>query len=146
MRVVVCFLSVAILAACGADSGLAPLPTDQVRARFPRGGVVNAIEVDAVDRLPLRSVELIAPDGEATLASYLHVEPTPTARFDQRVAYAGTSLATGNNASAAAFSAEPGGAPQTRARLLTMFSTASIPVRDEVAYRRDWRSYRIFLS
>jgi hypothetical protein len=146
MRVAGVLLSVALLTACGGEPGLPPLPTDQVRARFPPGGVVDAIEVDAVDRLPLRSAELIAPDGEATPASYLHVDPSPTATFDQRVAYAGTSWAIGNNASAAAFSTDPGGAPQTRARLLTMASTASIPVPDEVAYRRDWRGYRIFLS
>ena len=38
------------------------------------------------------------------------------------------------------------GAPQGDAQLLAMASTASIPVPDEIGYRRDWRSYRIFLS
>ena len=45
-----------LLAACG-DSGLAPLPTDQIRVGFPPGGVVDVIQVDAVDRLPLRKAE-----------------------------------------------------------------------------------------
>lgn len=107
------------------------------------------IEVDAIDRLPLRTAELIAPDGEATPASYLHVDPSPTATFDQRVAYggyAGGFFDPGSRAAGAAFSTDSTGAPQTRARLMTMVSTASIPVPDEVAYRRDWRSYRVFLS
>jgi hypothetical protein len=38
------------------------------------------------------------------------------------------------------------GAPQGDATLLEMVSTASIPLPDEIEYRRDWRSYRIFLS
>ena len=42
-----------LLAACG-DSGLAPVPSDQIRASFPLGGVVDVIEVDTVNHLPLR--------------------------------------------------------------------------------------------
>jgi hypothetical protein len=38
------------------------------------------------------------------------------------------------------------GAPQGAVRLLAMVSTASIPLPDAIAYRRDWRSYRVFLS
>src|SRR5262245_9546380 len=39
-------LAAAALVGC-AESGLAPVATDQVRARFPPGGVVDVIEVDA---------------------------------------------------------------------------------------------------
>ena len=81
MRLAAALLTSALLTACGPESGLAPLPTDQVRARFPPGGVANAIEVDAVDRLPLRTAELVAPDGEATPASYLHVNPSPSVTY-----------------------------------------------------------------
>jgi hypothetical protein len=149
MRVTACFLPLALLTACGPESGLAPLPTDQVRARFPPGGLVDAIEVDAVDRLPLRSAELIAPDGEATAASWLHVDPSPSVTFYQRFVdspYAGNSFGVGNIASGTPLPADIGGAPQGSAQLLAMVSTASIPLPDEIAYRRDWRSYRIFLS
>jgi hypothetical protein len=151
MRVVVCLLPLVLLAACSdAESGLAPLPNDQVRVRFPPGGVVAAIEVDAVDRLPLRSAELIAPDGEATPAIYLHVDPTPSLSFNQRFVggapYTGNAIGISNIGSNVPFPADLSGAPQTRAQLLTMVSIASIPLPDEVAYRRDWRSYRIFLS
>jgi hypothetical protein len=152
MRAVVCLLPLVLLAACSdVESGLAPLPNDRVRVRFPPGGVVAAIEVDAVDRLPLRSAELIAPDGEATPAIYLHVDPTPSLSFDQRFVgggpYTGNAIGASNVASSyVPFPADLSGAPQARAQLLTMFSIASIPLPDEVAYRRDWRSYRIFLS
>src|SRR5262245_31500187 len=150
MRIAACLLPFALLSACSdAESGLAPLPNDQVRARFPPGGVVVAIEIDAVDRLPLRNAELIAPDGEATPASYLHVDPTPSVTFHQRLVdapYTGNAVGVGNIALNVPFPADFSGAPQTRAELLTMVSTASIRLPDEVAYRRDWRSYRMFLS
>jgi hypothetical protein len=149
MRVAACVVTLALLTACGPESGLPPLPTDQIRARFPPGGVVDAIEVDAVDRLPLRTAELIAPNGQATPASWLHVDPSPSVTFYQKFTnspYAGNTFGVGNIASGTPFPADIAGAPQGTAQLLAMVSTASIPLPDEVAYRRDWRSYRIFLS
>jgi hypothetical protein len=139
-------LTVALVAACAPESGLAPLPTDQVRARFPPGGVVNSIEIDAIDRLPLRTAELVAPDGQATPASYLHVSASPSVTFYQRqidTPYEGNLSGIGN---VAPVPAVVSGAPQGDAQLLAMVSTASIPLPDEIEYRRDWRSYRIFLS
>jgi hypothetical protein len=139
-------LTVALVAACAPESGLAPLPTDQVRARFPPGGVVNSIEIDAIDRLPLRTAELVAPDGQATPASYLHVSASPSVTFYQRqidTPYEGNLSGIGN---VAPVPAVVSGAPQGEAQLLAMVSTASIPLPDEIEYRRDWRSYRIFLS
>jgi hypothetical protein len=149
MRVADALLMTALLTACGAESGLSPLPTDQVRARFPPGGVVDVIEVDAVDRLPLRTAELVAPDGQATPAFYLHVNPSPTVTFYQRFAdspYGDTTFGTGDLAAGVPFPADLAGAPQGSEKLLAMVSTASIRLPDEVEYRRDWRSYRIFLS
>lgn len=139
----------ALLAACGAQTGQPPLPVDQINARFPPGGVVDAIEIDAVNRLPLRTVELVAPDGETTPASYLHVNPSPDISFYQRFVdspYEGDTFGFGNLAPGAPASVDITGAPQGTSRLLAMVSTATIPLPDEVAYRRDWRSYRIFLS
>jgi hypothetical protein len=139
-------LTLAFVAACAPESGLAPLPTDQVRARFPPGGVVNSIEIDAIDRLPLRTAELVAPDGQATPASYLHVSASPSVTFYQRqidTPYEGNLSGIGNIAPVPAVVS---GAPQGDAQLLAMVSTASIPLPDEIEYRRDWRSYRIFLS
>ena len=149
MRVATSLSMIALLAACGAQSGLPSLPTDQVRARFPPGRVLNVIEVDAVDRLPLRTAELVAPDGQATPASYLHVNPSPGVTFYQRFPdspYGGGTFGIGDLAAGVPFPADLGGAPQGNEKLLAMVSTASILLPDEVAYRRDWRSYRIFLS
>jgi hypothetical protein len=146
MRAAGFLLMLALVSACDSEGGLTPLPTDQVRARFPPGGVVNSIEIDAIDRLPLRTAELVAPDGQATPASYLHVSASPSVTFYQRQIdspYEGNLFGIGNVAPVPAVVT---GAPQGDAQLLAMVSTASIPVPDEIAYRRDWRSYRIFLS
>jgi hypothetical protein len=146
MRAAAFMLALALVAGCAPKSGLAPLPADQVSARFPPGGVVNSIEVDAIDRLPLRTAELVSPDGQATPASYLHVNPSPSVTFYQRqidTPYEGNIFGIGNVAPVPAIVA---GAPQGNAQFLAMVSTASIPLPDEIEYRRDWRSYRIFLS
>ena len=139
-------LMLALGSACAPDGGLARLPTDQLRARFPPGGVVNSIEIDAIDRLPLRTAELVSPDGQTTPASYLHVNPSPGVTFYQReidTPYEGNVFGIHG---AAPVPDVVTGAPQGDAQLLAMVSTASIPVPDEIEYRRDWRSYRIFLS
>lgn len=149
MRVAASLSMIALLAACGGEGGLPSLPTDQVVVRFPPGGVVNVIEVDAVDRLPLRTAELVAPDGQTTSASYLHVNPSPGLTFYQRFPdspYGGGTFGIGSLASGVPFPADLAGAPQGDATLLAMVSTATIPLPDEIAYRREWRSYRIFLS
>ena len=146
MRAAASLLTLVLVSACASESGLPPLPTDQVRARFPPGGVVNSIEIDAIDRLPLRTAELVSPDGQATPASYLHVNPSPSVAFSQRqidTPYEGTIFGIDKFVPAAAVVT---GAPQGNAALLELVSTASIPLPDEIEYRRDWRSYRIFLS
>src|SRR5690349_39135 len=97
MRAAAC-LSLALLAACALEEGPAPLPTDQVRARFPPGGLIDAIEIDAVNRLPLRTAELVAPDGDTTSASYLHVTSSPEISLQQRLidrSYVGTGSGLG---------------------------------------------------
>ena len=149
MRLAALLSMISLLAACGAETGLPPLATDQIRVRFPAGGVVDVIEVDAVDRLPLRTAELVAPDGQTSPAFYFHVNPLPSLTFYQRFAdspYGGTTLGTADLAAGVPFPADLAGAPQGNEKLLAMVSTASIRLPDEVAYRREWRSYRIFLS
>jgi hypothetical protein len=149
MRIVACLLTLVLLAGCAEESGPGQLPVDQIRARFPPGGVVDIIEVEAINRLPLRSAELIAPDGQTTPASYLNVSPSPSVTNYQGFSsapYAENTLGIGILASGAPLSNGIAGTPQGRTRLLAMVSTASITLPDEIAYRRDWRGYRIFLS
>jgi hypothetical protein len=148
MRGVATILMMVLCAAC-ADGGLPPLAADQVRVRFPAGGVVDVIEVDAVNRLPLRKVELIAADGQATPAAYLNVNPSPSVTSYQGLPngpYAGDEFGVGNIAAGMPPPPLTGGAPQQRAAFLAMISTASIPLPDPVEYRRDWRRYRVRLS
>jgi hypothetical protein len=149
MRIAAGFLIIGLGGAC-AERGFQALPNDQVRAYFPAGGIVNAIEIDATNRLPLRSAELVAPDGQATPASYLHVNADPSVTYYQRyfnAPYVGNAVGIGGIASGNPLATDIGnGAPQSSVRLLAMVSTASIPLPDDIAYRRDWRSYRIFLS
>ena len=122
--------------------------TDQIRAHFPPGGVVDVIEINAVDRLPLRKAELVAPDGQVTPASYLNVFPSPGTTLDSEFAtspYAGNTFGYGNiTANLAALGGA--GAPQQRVALLAMVATASILLPDPVEYRREWRGYRIRLD
>ena len=150
MRIAAGILAAGLLAACADESGLPAVPNDQVRTYFPPGGVVNAIEVDAINRLPLRSAELVAPDGQATPASYLRVNSDPGFTYYQRyfnTPYVGNAVGIGDIAAGNPLSTDIGnGASQGSVRLFAMASTASIPLPDEIAYRRDWRSYRIFLS
>jgi len=148
MQAVFAILTIVLLTAC-ADEGLSPLPSDQVRARFVPGGVVDVIEVDAVNRLPLRKAELVSPDGQATPASYLNVNPSPSITSYGELPngpYPDTPSGVGNLAGGVPAPALTGGAPQQRVAFLVMVSTASIPLPDPVEYRRDWRNYRIRLS
>jgi len=148
MHRVLAILTTALLAAC-ADDGLPPLPGDQVHVRFPAGGVVDVIEVDAVNRLPLRKAELIAPDGLATPASYLNVNSSPSVTSYPALpnrAYAPDIFGAGNSAAGVPLAALTGGAPQQRSAFFAMVSSASIPLPDPVEYRRDWQRYRILLS
>jgi hypothetical protein len=148
MQAVLVILTIVLLAAC-ADDGLSPLASDQVRVRFPAGSVVDVIEVDAVNRLPLRKAELVSPDGQATPASYLNVNPSPSITSYEELPndpYLGTPFAVGNLTAGVPAPALTGGAPQQRVAFLVTVSTASIPLPDPVEYRRDWRNYRIRLS
>jgi hypothetical protein len=147
MRLAACLAIVLVLADCsGAGSG--PVPANSVNASFPAGGVVNVIAVDAVDRLSLRQAELIAPDGHATAASSVTANPAPTESFYQQFPtspYSSTEFGVSSIGSNALSPGVVGGAPQTQTQLLAVVSTASIPLPDPVAYRRDWQKYRIRL-
>ncbi|MGH7046941.1 MAG: hypothetical protein ACREE2_11215 [Stellaceae bacterium] len=142
-------LTVLVLAGCGGAGPSSGLPQSQVRADFPAGGIANQIEISAVDRLALRSAELVAPDGSTTPANSLSTNPAPTATQSPQSLigpYSGTAFAAGSIGSNALSPGIVGTATQTQTRLLAVVSTASIMVPDPVAYRRDWQKYRIRLD
>jgi len=146
MRIAAAVATALLLAACG-GAGLPPVPGDQVRVIFPAGGVVDEIRIDAIDRLPLRMAELIAPDGSATAADRLQVEASPVTAASQHFGadpYAGSAFGVANLPNAAPPTAA-GAAPQSRTALLAIVATAWITLPDLVAYRHDWQGYRIRL-
>ncbi|HTT80647.1 MAG TPA: hypothetical protein VMF86_13290 [Stellaceae bacterium] len=150
-RVAAILLPLLALAACGGEppppAGEATAADAQVRAWFPPHGIVDTITLDAVTRLPLRRAALIAPDGHATPANYLNSDAAPSNATGQRAAQFWQDAVTGNNTFAALTqNAGAGAAPDAETQLLAIVSTADIPLPDPVAYRRDWRHYRIRLT
>ena len=149
-RVLPLLLPLLLIAGC--DSGDAPLPngpSEQVRARFPQGGVIDTIAVDAIDRLPLRAADLVAADGKTTSASNIAVTASPTFATGQWVAgdpWQSALAGGGPSAALAMPNAQAGAALQGREQLLATVSAAEIALPDPVAYRRDWRKYRIRLT
>jgi hypothetical protein len=145
----VLMLTVAI---AGCDGGDAPPPgppasTAQVRVGF--GGLVDTIDVAAIERLPLRAAELVAPDGTATPSGPITVESSPRFATGQwNASNPWKDSVTGNNALAALTLRQPqaGAALQGQEQLLAMVSDAQISLPDPVAYRREWGNYRIRLT
>ena len=133
--------------AAGFLSAGPPAPSAQLRVRF--GGLVDTIEVGAIERLPLREAALIAPDGAATPARYVSVDPMPRIATGQlAVSRRWNDPVSQDNALAALALTNPqaGAALRSSQQLLAMVSRAEIPLPDPVAYRRDWQNYRIRLA
>ncbi len=131
----------------------APLPpgpaTPRAQLRVGFGGLVDTIEVSAVELLPLREAALIAPDGTTVPASYLTVTANPRLATGQwSLAHRWDDPASSDNALAALAlpNAQAGAALRSNQQLLAMVSRADIPLPDPVAYRRDWRDWRIRLA
>ena len=149
-RLIRALLPLFLVAAC--DGGGAPPPAvtaAAVQAGFPRGGLADTITVSAVDRLPLRVAELVAPDGTATPANWIDVDNSPRVATGQWVAGNPWETAVTGATAAAALTtqnAQLGAALQGQVQLLATVSTAEIPLPDPVAYRRDWANYRIRLT
>jgi hypothetical protein len=146
MRVAFCLAIIPLLAACGGE-GPSSSPGEEISASFPAGGIANVIAIDATDRLPLQQAELIAPDGHATLAASVTANQSPTENFSQQSPTGPYSSSQFGVSSIGSNALSPGvvGAPRTQTTLLAIVSTASIPLPDPVAYRRDWQKYRIIL-
>lgn len=151
MRAVLSGVLLLVLAACGPEAGLgsgpAPLPTQSVSASFTPGDVADVIDVRAVDPQPMRTAELVAPDGGKIAASSIDVIRSPqtaTGQFLQNDPFHG--IQAGNIGTVPTLNAEANATLRGEARLLTTVSQASIPLADPVAYRRDWRNYRLRLG
>jgi hypothetical protein len=146
------------VAACGGGgeppfgpfSGPPPGPPPVVaQLRVGFGGIVDTIDIAAIERLPLRAAELVAPDGSAIPAGSITVDPTPrvaTGQWAQSNRW--QDAVTGNSALGVLTSQNPqaGAALQSQQQLLATVSAADIPLPDPVAYRRDWQQYRIRLT
>jgi hypothetical protein len=151
-RVMAILLSLWLIAGCAGGEALPPGPTGPTegpRAGFPKGGVADTIAIEAIERLPLRAAVLIAPDGTAIPASNIDVADSP--RFATGQWAAGDPWRSGLSGlgPTAALTMPPGGAGpalQGQQQLLAIVSSAEIALPDPVAYRRDWRRYRIRLS
>lgn len=122
-------------------------PQASVRAAFPPGAVANVIRVDALDPLPLRTAELVAPDGTATAASSIDVEADPQSLAGQRAfndPWRSSILAANGLNPLPAATTDP--TVYSRHTLLMTVSTAELAPPDPVAYGRDWKSYKIRLG
>ncbi len=151
-RVVPVLLALLSIAGCeggGAPPSGSPDPGNQVRVGFPRGGLVDTIEIDAIERLPLRAADLVSADGRTIPANHIDVTASPTVATGQWVAGDPWQTALAGRGSAAVLTmpnAQAGAALQGEQQLLAMVSTAEIALPDPIAYRRDWRKYRIRLT
>jgi hypothetical protein len=140
----------------GCDGGgLPPGPSGpvgasaQLRASFPQRGFADTIVIDAIDRLPLRTAELVGPGGAVTPAGNIDVIASPRVATGQWVAGDPWRNALSGSGSAAVLTmqqAQAGAALYSQEQLLATVSTAEITLPDPVAYRRDWARYRIRLT
>ena len=149
-RVLPVLLPLVLLAGC--DGVPPPSPTGetaQLRVGFPPHGVVDTIVVNAIERLPLRTAELVAPDGTATPAASITSDAAANRAAGQWDAtHQWHDPVTGDSAFAALTMPhiEAGAAMRSQGQLLAIVSTADIALPDPVAYRRDWQHYRVRLS
>jgi hypothetical protein len=137
----------AAIAACTDAPPPLAVPPPSVTATFPPGGLANVIQVNALDALPLRTAELVAPDGATTPASSIDVEANPVTLAGQRAfndPWRTSSI--GPNGINAAPQATTDPAVYSQHQLLMTISTAQIAPADPVAYRRDWQNYKVRLG
>jgi len=147
MRRLLMILPCLALAACADAPPPETGPMPGVRASFPPGAVVNVIRVDALDALPLRSAELVAPDGTTTPASSIDAQSNPQTLGGQHALndpWRSSSLGPNGLNPAPGATVDP--SPYSIHQLLLTVSTAEIAPPDPVAYRRDWTNYKIRLG
>jgi hypothetical protein len=150
-------VSLGIVAGCSEESttpaqsggNAAIIEPLQLHVGFPPGSVADTIAIDAVDRLPLRTADLISPDGTTTAASYVNSQDAPRLATGQWAAGNAWYGAVGGSNALAALTlanAPTVTAVQSQAQLLAIVSRAEVAVPDPAAYRHDWRHYRLRLT
>ncbi len=136
-----------LLGACADAPPPSTGPQPGVKVSFPPGALVNVIRVDALDSVPLRAAELVAPDGTATPAASLDVVNNPRANSGQAtVTDPWRASMLGPNGIPLLPSAGLDPTARGHETLLLMVSTAEIPLPDPVAYHRDWAKYRVRIT
>lgn len=137
----------ALLAACTDAPPPAAAPAPGVTASFPPGALANVIQVKALDPLPLRTAELVAPDGTTTPASSIDADANPTMLAGQHAfkdPWRTSSLGPNGLNPMPDATVDP--TVYSEHQLLMTVSTAQIAPPDPVAYGRDWQSYKIRLG
>jgi hypothetical protein len=123
------------------------VPTATLRVGF--GGLVDTIEVSAIQSEPLRAAALVAPDGTLVPASDISVSDNPRILTGQWSLTHPWDVAVDPQNTLAALAlpnAQAGTALYSSQQLLAMVSRADIPLPDPVVYRRDWRDWRVRLT
>jgi len=113
------------------------------------GGIVDTIQVSAIELLPLRAAALVAPDGALIPASDITVSANPRVRTGQWSLTHPWDVAVdpaNTLAGLALLNGQAGAALYSEQQLLATVSRADIPLPDPVAYRRSWRDWRVRLT
>lgn len=122
-------------------------PTATLHVGF--AGIVNTIEVSAVQPQPLRAAALVMPDGTLVPANYITVSANPRIMTGQWVLSQPWNAAVNSENALAALALPEGqtsAALRSDQQLLAMVSRAELPLTDPVGYRRDWRDWRVRLT
>jgi hypothetical protein len=135
-----------VVAACTDAPPPAFGPQQGVRASFPPGSVINVIRINALDSQPLRTAELVAPDGTVTPASELNAVANPKTLGERGSLSDPWRNSVMGNAPDLQSSGGMDPTPRLQSQLLLTVSTADIALPDPVTYRRDWANYKIRLS
>jgi hypothetical protein len=120
--------SILFVAGCAdGDEPWRGAPVQSASASFE--ALSDVIVVSVVDRLPLRSATLVAPDGERVPAYSLDVQSSPIVAPSQAEVI---------------FMASPG-VPRQVTRVDVMSSTALIQLPDPTRYAKGWHDWRVEL-
>jgi hypothetical protein len=123
--------------------------TPRVQLRVGFGGLVDTIQVSAIEQLPLREAALVAPDGTIVPANDITVSANPriaTGQWSLSNRWEDSASPDSALAALALPNAQAGAALRSDQQLLAMVSRADLPLPDPVAYRRDWRDWRVRLT